>query len=183
MIRSARGRRGLGSLALALGAAACVEDPTANYLWGFGDPVRGAAFHAPRILGNTSRWEGRPADAAVAVEQLEFLASELATSPRYAPEINPAVLQTLQRARTEMRGYIGIPASADPQVVIESMRRAAVALRAGSRAQAEAALTGSAFPEGPEVTLARLNAMPRLPRTAEAAGAVAAEIDRMDRRR
>jgi hypothetical protein len=33
------------------------------------------------------------------------------------------------------------------------------------------------------VTLGRLASMPRLPRVAEAAGAVAAEIDRRDRQR
>jgi hypothetical protein len=68
-------------------------------------------------------------------------------------------------------------------MVIEAMRRTAVALRAGSRAQAEAALSGPAFPAGPEATLARLNEMPRLPRTSEAAGMVASEIDRLGQRR
>jgi len=117
------------------------------------------------------------------VEQLEFLASERATNPRYAPEINPAVLQTLQVARTEMRGYLGIPASADPQVVIEAMRRAGAALRAGNQAGAEAALTGPAFPAGPQAVLARLAAMPRLPQTVAAAGMVASDFDRLDRQR
>src|SRR3712207_5739547 len=90
-----------GLLAL-LVLAACAEDPPANSRGGLGDPVRGAALYAPRNLGDTSRWQGRPAEAAVAVEQLEFLTSELATNPRYAPEVNPAVLQSLQVARTEM---------------------------------------------------------------------------------
>ncbi|MDO9711157.1 hypothetical protein [Paracraurococcus lichenis] len=168
---------------LVLGLAGCTVDPTANYLGGIGDPVRGAALFAPRNLGNTGRWAGQPAEAAVAVEQLEFLTSELATNPRWAPEVNPAVLQTLQVARTEMRGYLGIPAGADPQVVIEAMRRAGAALREGSRARAEAALSVPAFPAGPQAMLAKLNAMPRLPRTAEAAGMVASEMDRLDRRR
>jgi hypothetical protein len=175
--------RAATALLLFLAAVGCAADPSADYLWGLGDPVRGAALYAPRNLGDTSRWAGRPAEAAVAVEQLEFLASEMATNPRYAPVVNPAVLQTLQRARTEMRGYLGIPASADPQTVIESMRRAAAALRAGSQARAEAALSGPAFPDGPASILARLSSMPSLPRTSEAAGMVAAEIDRLDRTR
>lgn len=180
---SMAGRRSMLGGLLGLGLAGCETDPVADYLDGIGDPVRGAALYAPRNLGDTSRWAGRPDGAAVAVEQLEFLASELATNPRWAPEVNPAVLQTLQAARTEMRGYLGIQPGADPQVVIEAMRRAAVALREGSRARAEAALSGPAFPGGAAEVLARLAAMPRLPRTANAAGMVAAELDRLDRRR
>ena len=180
-----RTRRGalalLGSLSMAL--AGCETDPNAPYLWGIGDPVRGAALRAPRNFGEPGRWAGNPANATVAVEQQEFLASELATDPRYAPVINPAVLQTLQQGRAEMRHYLGIPANADPQAVIEAMRRAGAALRAGNQAGAEAALTGPAFPAGPKEVLARLGAMPRMPQTVAAAGMVAAEFDRLDRQR
>src|SRR4051794_25098704 len=155
-----RTRRGalalLGGVAASLTLAGCQTDPNAPYLWGIGDPVRGAALWAPRNFGEPGRWAGNPANAALAVEQQEFLASELATSPIYAPVINPAVLQTLQAGRAELRAYLGIPASADPRVVIEAMRRASAALRAGNQAAAEAALTGPAFPAGPKEVLARL---------------------------
>lgn len=161
----------------------CATDPGADYLSGVGDPVRGAALYAPRNLGDTSRWAGRLAEAALAAEQLEFLASELAANPRYAPEVDPAVTQRLDLARAEMRGFLGIAPEAAPTLVMAGLRAAANALRAGSRAQAEAALSDPAFAAGPLVTLARLGAMPRLPRTAEAAGGVAAEFDRLDRRR
>ncbi|MCB4822309.1 hypothetical protein [Roseicella aerolata] len=178
-----RMRRAAMATLLCLAATACQTDPSANHLWGIGDPVRGAALWAPRNLGDTSRWAGKPADAAIAVGQLEFLAHEMATNPRYAPVVNPAVPQTLQWARTEMRDYLGIPAAADPQLVIEAMRRTAASLRAGSRAQAEATLSGPSFPAGPAAVLARLSAMPRLPRTAEAAGMVASEMERLERQR
>lgn len=182
-----RTRRGalalLGGCCGTMALMGCETDPNAPYLWGLGDPVRGAALYAPRNFGEPSRWEGSPANAAVAVEQQEFLASELATDPRYAPVLNPAVLQTLQQGRAEMRAYLGIPASADPQMVIESMRRAGAALRAGNAAGAEAALTGPAFPAGPRAVLAKLGTMPRLPQTVAAAGMVASEFDRLDRGR
>ena len=77
----------------------------------------------------------------------------------------------------------GIAPAAPPDMVMEGLRRAALALRDGSRARAEAALTGPAFPAGPQATLARLASLPRLPRVSEAAGAVAAELDRLVRRR
>ena len=149
---------------------------------GLGDPVRGAALRAPATLGDTSRWAGRPVGAAEAAAELEFLANEFATNPRYAHEANPAVRHQLNVARREMRDYLGVAPSAAPELVIAGLRRAAAALRAGSRAGAEAALSGPAFPYDPSTTLGRLASMPRLPRTAEAAGGVAAEIYRLERR-
>lgn len=161
----------------------CSATPGAPHLFGFGDPVRGAALRAPSTLGDTSRWAGRPVEAAEAAAELEFLADEFATNPRYAPEANPAVGQQLGAARREMREFLGIAPSAAPELAIAGLRRAAAALRAGSRAGAEAALSGPAFAFGPPATLGRLASMPRLPRTSEAAGGVAAEIDRLERRR
>ncbi|HEY0419114.1 MAG TPA: hypothetical protein VGC80_06310, partial [Acetobacteraceae bacterium] len=76
-----RTRRGalalLGGICSSLFLAGCETDPNAPYLWGIGDPVRGAALRAPRNFGEPSRWVGSPANATVAVEQQEFLASEL----------------------------------------------------------------------------------------------------------
>lgn len=179
---SGRRRLALAFLPVLL-LSGCASPPGAPYLGGIGDPVRGAALNAPRVLGDTSRWAGQPAGAADAAAQLEFLADEFATNPRYAPEANPAVLQQLETARREMRGFLGVPPDAPPQLVMAGLRRAAAALRAGSRAAAEAALSGPAFAYGPAATIGRLASMPRLPRTAEAAGIVAAELDRLERRR
>jgi hypothetical protein len=161
----------------------CSGTPGTPWLGGLGDPVRGAAIRAPFTLGDTGRWAGRPAEAAEAAAELEFLANEIATNPRYAPEVNPAVGQQLDAARREMREFLGIAPSAAPELAIAALRRAAAALRAGSRAGAEAALSGPAFVYGPSATLGRLASMPRLPRVSEAAGAVASEMDRLERRR
>ena len=171
----------LGAILPTLALAACATDPTTDYLFGFGDPVRGAALYAPRNLGDTSRWADQPAEAAIAAAQLEFLNDQFRTNPRYAPEVNPAVTQQLGAAQAEMRAFLGIAPDAPAEPVIQALRHAAAALRAGSRARAEAALSAPAFTAGPLVTLARLAAMPRLPQTAAAAGMVAAEINRLDR--
>lgn len=183
----ARRRRLLLRLALlaAPGAAvSCSSDPAAHYLFGLGDPVRGAALNAPRMLGDTAQYAGRPAEAARALVQLEFLAHALATEPRYAPEVSPTVLFQLRAARAEARAALGIAPDAPPEAVIAGLRRAAGALEDGSPARAEAALSaGRVFTLGPRATLARLGALPPLPRTREAAGAVAAELDRLERRR
>jgi hypothetical protein len=158
-----------GVLVLGLSLAACARDPLGNYLGGVGDPVRAAALQAPRTLGDTSQYRGQPAGAARAAAQLEFLTSELETNPRYAPSVSPTLVEQLRVARTEMRQAIGIAPDTNPQLVVTSLRRAAAALDAGSRAGAEAALSGTAFPDGPEATLNRLGNLPRLPRTAAAA--------------
>ena len=171
---------GLVAALLLLG---CAGSPGTPWLGGFGDPVRGASLRAPSTLGDTSRWAGRPSEAAEAAAELELLASEFATNPRYATEANPAVSQQLEAARREMRDFLGVAPDASTELVRTALRRAAAALRAGSRAGAEAALSGPAFAYGPSATLGRLASMPRLPRVAEAAGAVAAEIDRRDRQR
>ena len=132
----ASGRRRLAlALLPALLFSGCASPPGAPYLGGIGDPVRGAALNAPRVLGDTSRWAGQPAAAADAAAQLEFLADEFATNPRYAPEANPAVLHQLETARREMRGFLGISPDASPQLVMAGLRRAAPG-RAHARAAA-----------------------------------------------
>ena len=179
---AARRRVALALMALLM-AAGCETDPVGRHLWGFGDPVRGAALYAPRNLGDTSRWAGQPAGAAQAAAQLEFLAAELRTSPRYAPAVDPGVVQQLELARAEMRQFLGIAPNAPPQTVITALRNAAEALRGGNRDLAVRILDAPAFTAGPLVTLARLEGMPRLPRTAAAANLVANEINRLDNRR
>lgn len=180
--RCVPGAPALPALLSALLLLGCSSMPGTPWLGGLGDPVRGAALRAPSTLGDTSRWAGRPAEAAEAAAELEFLASEFETNPRYAPEVNPAVTQQLNAGRREMREFLGIAPSAPPDLVRAGLRRAAAALRAGSRAGAEAALSGPAFAYGPPATLGRLASMPRLPRVSEAAGAAAAEINRLERR-
>lgn len=176
-------RRALLGAVLLLGAG-CESDPMGNHLWGFGDPVRGAALFAPRNLGNTARWDGQPAKAAMAAAQLEFLAVEMRTNPRYSVAVSPNVVQQLDRGRDEMRGFLGIAPGAPAQVVITSLRQAATALQAGDRDRAEILLNQPAiFTAGPLVTLARLNAMPRLRQVGIAADQVANEINRLDNRR
>jgi hypothetical protein len=162
--------------------AACGADPAASHLGGFGDPVRGAALNAPRLLGDTSRLVGRPAQAALAAVQLEVIADAFRTDPRYMHEVSGTARATVEAGRAELRRAIGIAPEAPPEMVIGQLREAAAALDGGSRVRAEAALTGPAFPAGGAATLARLGRLPFLPRVSEAAGAARTEIGRLDGR-
>ena len=67
---------------------------------------------------------GEAAEAAEAAAELEFLANEIATNPRYAPEANPAVGQQLDVARREMREFLGVAPSAAPSAATGSTPRA-----------------------------------------------------------
>ncbi|NKC33748.1 hypothetical protein [Falsiroseomonas selenitidurans] len=159
--------------------AACA-DPAAEHLGGFGDPVRGAALHAPSLLGDTTRLAGNPAAAARAAVQMEVLAEAFRTDPRWRHTVSGAALHATGQGRAELRRALGIAEDAPAEAVIASLRDAAAALDQGRPARAEAALTGPDWRLGGAGTLARLNALPRLPWVEEAAAAAYAEIRRQD---
>lgn len=159
---------------------ACTADPAAEHLAGFGDPVRGAALNAPRLLGDTSRLAGNPRRAALAAVQLEVLAEAFSGDPRYSHEVSGATLHAVRLGRGELRRAIGIAPDAPAEAVIAQLREAAAALDAGRIGRAEAALSGPMFPDGPQAALSRLRRLPYLPRVSEAAAAANAEILRLD---
>lgn len=165
-------------LPLLLGACA---DPAAQHLGGFGDPVRGAALNAPRLLGDTSRLAGRPAAAALAAVQIEVLADAFRNDPRYMHEVSGGARSQVEAGQAEMRRAIGIASDAPAEAVIAQLRAAAAALEAGSPARAEAELSGPHVPAGGAAALTRLSRLPFLPRVSEAAGAANQEIARLDR--
>lgn len=169
-------------LTLLLGLGACA-DPAAEHLGGFGDPVRGAAVHAPWWLGDTSRLAGQPAQAARAAVQMEVLAEAFRSDPRWMHTASLQAWHGTGLARAELRAAIGIAPDAPSDLVIASLRDAAAALDAGSQVRAEAALTGPAFIVPPQDAIRRLSTLPRLPRVTEGANAAFAEMRRAEGRR
>jgi len=167
-------RRSLLGLPLLL--TACDIDPVTDYLGGIGDPVRGAALFAPRNLGNTSRWQGDPAGAAIAAAQLEFLARSFRENPIYSVNSDPAVAQTLDSAVVEMRAALAIAPRAPNADIEVLLRRAGNSLREGSQAGALAALSGPNFTEPPGEVLRRLGNLPRLRIVSAAAGMAANSV-------
>lgn len=162
----------------------CATDPVADYLGGFGLPIRGAILNAPHNLGDTSRYAGDPAGAAMAAAQLEFLGRSVPTDPIYGPQFSPTLQPGLDAAVAEMRAAVGMGTRADSAAAEARLRQVALSLRGGQPALAQQALADRAiFPLGAEATLARLANLPRLRRVSIAAGELAAELDRLDRSR
>jgi hypothetical protein len=168
-------RRFLPTAATLLLLGACAMPPPApsarlpyDALVGAGDPVRSAVASTSFAFSHQGQLAGQPADAARALAQMEYLAVELPNNPRFVG--GPANLQTqMLQAREEWREALGIPPGLPPQPVIDSLYAAARALRAGQPEAAAAALPTAIFPQGGQVTLTRLAALPGLPRTNTAA--------------
>ena len=184
--------RALGLRAAALlvaGLAACTPGP--NYspqdavslppdaVVGAGDPTRAAIINTAYAFGNPASLAGRPAEAAVAVAQLDYMASEITFGPRWR-EFDPTVGLLLRQARQEVRNYVGISQDAAPQVVIDALFTASRALRANDRAAAERILAPPVFPNARQ-TLAHLSGLPLLPTANVATARAAQELDRMSR--
>ena len=145
---------------------------------GAGDPTRAAivssayAFNTPAVLAR------RPVDAARAAAQVEHLATEIPTGPRWV-EFSPLVGRELMVARGELREALGVSPDAPPQAVVDALYAASRALAAGDRAAAEQALPPPAFRDG-RTTLSRLSSLPPLPRTGTATALTDRELLRVD---
>ena len=103
---------------------------------------------------------GDPARTARATAYMEYLANDFTTT-RWLTA-SPVVAPQLQIAKRDLRGFLNIAQDSPTQPVIDAMLTVADALKAGDRAAAERALTGGPFRDPPAVTLARLDAMPRI---------------------
>ena len=177
------------ALLVVLAAAACTPGPSyspqdavalpPDAVVGAGDPTRAAIINAAYVFGNPASLAGRPAEAAVAVAQLDYTASEITFGPRWR-EFDPTVGLLLRRAREEVRNYVGISQDAAPQVVIDALFTASRALRANDRAAAERILAPPVFPNARQA-LGHLTAMPLLPAANVATARAAQELDRVSR--
>jgi hypothetical protein len=169
-------------LVLALAACTGQAPPTASLPFdsvdGAGDPARAAIINSAYAFADPAYLAGKPDLAARATAQLEYLAAEIPVGPRWV-EWTPQVGMGLQGARTELRGVLGIPDSAQPQAVVDALYAASRALRRGDRPAAAAALRRAEAAEG-EALLIRLAALPPLPRTRLATALAHQELIRVD---
>jgi hypothetical protein len=146
---------------------------------GAGDPTRAAIIGTAYAFGNPASLAGRPAEAARAVAQYEYLTVEIPTGPRWIG-FSPLVGLELQKGREDMRAALGIPPAAPPQAVVDALYAASRALQAGDAAAAERILAPPLFLAGGAATLQRLAALPPLPRANYATSLAASEMNRQD---
>jgi hypothetical protein len=176
------------ALALFLPLVACAPQQSVPFAvlpqdatTGVGDPTRAAIIGGAYTFTRPHSIAGQPAAAARAVAQLEYLATEIPTGPRWT-EFSPLVGMELHGARQEMRGALGIAPTAQPQLVVDGLFAASRALRAGDGRGAEQALVAPAFADG-RVTLARLQTLSPTPRAQTAMALAMQELNRLDQDR
>ncbi|WP_421995656.1 hypothetical protein [Roseococcus sp.] len=135
---------------------------------GAGDPTRAAVSRAAHVFANPALLSGNAADAARAIADMEYLAASLPSDPRFQQR-DPLLPVRLSQARTEWRQALGIAPTQPAQPLIDALYAVWRALRARDTAAAAAAMPPGLIPPGGSASLARLAALPPLPRTAEAA--------------
>lgn len=145
---------------------------------GAGDPARSAIIGAAYAFGAPASIAGRPAAAARAAAQVEYLATEIPFGARFY-EYSPLIGQELVAARDELRAALGITTGASPQAVVDGLYAVSRALRAEDGPAATRALMAPVFQDG-RVTLTRLTSLPPLPRTRIATSLANNEMNRVD---
>ncbi len=180
-----RARAAALALLLALGACAAGPLPEQASLPpvlqndGVTDPARSAILSTAHVFNRPATLAGNPAEAATALGRLEFLAVELAAGPRWR-DLDPLVAPLLARGREEARAAIGIRPGLPAQAAIDGLAATAFALRRNDAAAARQAMAGITAPGSESAALARLAALPPLPRTAEATARAQAALTRRD---
>lgn len=162
----------LAGLLLAACAGAPAPEPVPDRpSAGVSDPAHQAVLVAAYAFGDTRRLAGRPADAARAAADVEWLAVALPQDFRWTGA-SPLLFGQLRAARAELRAALGIPPDAPAAAVTQRLHAAARLLDEGRRDEAAATLGG-------EAALDRLASLPPLPRTAAATAFAHSELGRL----
>ena len=150
--------------------AAPLPDTAIMPTTGAGTPImsdQGAIGLSAYVLGERSRVDGHPADAARALAAIEYLAGALYSNPHWVGF--PAQhKQLMLQARLEVRQVLDVSPGASSQAVVDGLLAAATAFSAQDESAVERALPASVFGLGPQRTAALLRNLPEL-RTASAA--------------
>ncbi|NOG74080.1 hypothetical protein [Roseicella sp. DB1501] len=174
-------------LLLVLGLGACAEMrqappllPISALTSNTADPIRGAMQAMTPALADQGRGlAGRPAEAAQAAAQLEFVTAAIPRDSRYAA-VPDSVRRDFLLARTELRDALGVAEDAAPEPVVRALVTAAQALRRGDAARAAAALPAPMFRPGGERSVQRLGELGPLPQCAIASANLTQVVARLD---
>ena len=127
---------------------------------GFNPDVQ-AVYQAQWAFAVPSRTHGRPIEAARAAADMDYIAGELYTSPRWA-NISAITKMQLLQGRQEVRETLGASPTATSQQIVDSLSGAANALASNDQAAAVKLLGAPVFLPGGEEVLARLSNLPYL---------------------
>lgn len=148
-----------------------VEAPPPGLFAVSADPVRTALAATTQAFADQgSQLRGRPAEAARAAAQLEYL---IAVAPGAVP-LSRAAEIALLAARSELRAALGVPEGEAARPVVASLNMAAGALARGDTAAATRALA----PVGGAETLRRLGDTGALPNAEQATIVLSRELSR-----
>lgn len=148
-----------------------LEQPPPGLLAVSADPVRTALAATTQAFADQgSQLRGRPAEAARAAAQLEYL---VAVAPGAVP-LSRAAGIALLAARDELRAALGVPEAAAARPVVASLNAAASALARTDTAAATRALA----PVGGAETLRRLGDIGALPNAEQATILLSRELSR-----
>ena len=164
------GRNGRATLAVLLGLAGCGHGVTtsevdrANMPQVAGVPVLspdGAVGYAAYSLGHRSTTVGQPANAALALAAVDYLAGDFYTDFHWfaVPGLDKVMMMI---GRREERAALGIAPSATSQQVVNGLVAASIAYRANDPAAVAAALPPNVFTLGPDGTTRVLSNLPPL---------------------
>src|SRR3954447_3301443 len=160
----------LGTLLLAVPACAPGQ-PDFGYATS-NDPFYVALTTAYENLSNMAEYRGRPAQAARALGQFEFVTVELQDKPDLV--VLPAGVQPqLDSGQQELQTVLGISSGTPPRQVAAALNRFAAAHEAGQRQDAMQALAQPFFTRGPQGTFDALNNLPPMPALQAAASSLA----------
>jgi hypothetical protein len=128
------------------------------------------------VFADTSPTRVNPVDVARAAASVDYLAGQIASSPRY-DGVPPLTQQEFVQARQELRTVLGVPQTAPSQRVVDGLLVAANGMLAQNRAEAVSWLAPDVFTLGGDATLARLANLPPLPATNVATSRLAVALN------
>jgi len=148
---------------------------------GAGDPATAAILVTAYVFGQPQTVAGRPADAADAIAQLEWLVDNLATDQRWIP-MPALVLPNMRAGRDEVRRAFGVPLDLSTTDAVLGFDGAAQALRRFDLVAAGETLGGMVGDDQVGRALDLLASLPRLPRAAVATAEAQRGANEMNRR-
>jgi hypothetical protein len=158
MTRAETTRRAALLALTALGGCAPKQPPDFSYTGSY-DPLYYALTTAERNLSNLSEYRGRPAGAAAALAQFQFILAEFQEEAAVV-SVPAAASSLIPAGDQEMRTALGIAPGAPPRAISSALRRFASLWAGGQREAALAVLARPPFTLGPQQTLAVLGALP-----------------------